>query len=136
MTKLELKFYIPRGDWAEAEEIESLLEKVKNKFSDIDYKISRLNEEEEQDLKVISLLSLSVSKRIKIKQSRKGKSLYPQLEVFVDGKGFTFYPQERVKDAITIQDFLTGLLNGEVKCLHEKYEIENELKEANDNKRD
>jgi len=81
-------------------------------------------------------LSLSVSKRIKIKQSRKGKSLYPQLVVFVDGKGFTFYPQERVKDAITIQDFLTGLLNGEVKCLHEKYEIENELKEADDNKRD
>jgi len=136
MKILKLKFYIPRGDWAEAKEIESLLEQVKNKFLNIDYEISLINEGEEQDLKSDSLLSLSVSKRIKIKQSRKGKSLYPQLVVFVDGKGFTFYPQERVKDAITIQDFLTGLLNGEVKCLHEKYEIENELKEADDNKRD
>jgi hypothetical protein len=54
--------------------------------------------------------------------------------VFVDGKKITFYPQERVKEAITIQDFLNGLLNGEVKCLHEKYEIEDGLKDADDNK--
>jgi len=136
MKRLKLEYYIPRGDWEDSKEIESLLEKVKSTL-DIDYKKSIINEEKERDLKKDSLLSLSVFNRIKIKQSRKGKSLYPQLVVFVDGKEITFYPQERVKEkAITIQDFLMGLLNGEVKCLHEKYEIENELKEADDNKRD
>ncbi len=127
MNKLKLELYIPRGDWAETEEIESLLKMAKSTLH-IDYEKSIIDEEEERDLKIDSLLSLSVSKRIKIKQSRKGKSLYPQLIVFVDGKEITFYPQERVKEAITIQDFLKGLLNGEVKCLHEKYEIEDELK--------
>lgn len=103
------------------------MEKVKSN-SNIDYEKFIIDEEKERDLKRDSLLSLSVSNRIKIKQSRKGKSLYPQLVVFVDGKGITFYPQERVKEAITIQDFLKGLLNDEVKCLHETYEIEDELK--------
>ena len=127
MNKMKLKFYVPRGDWAESEEIGSLLEEVKNDLN-IDYEKSIITEEEERNLKEDILLSPSVSKRIKIKQSKKGKSLYPQLVVFVNGKAATFYPQQRVKEAITIQEFLTGLLNGEVKCLHEKYEIENELK--------
>lgn len=124
---MKLKFYVPRGDWAESEEIGSLLEEVKDDLN-IDYEKSIITEEEERNLKEDLLLSPSVSKRIKIKQSRKGKSLYPQLVVFVNGKAATFYPQQRVKEAITIQDFLKGLLNGEVKCLHEKYEIEDELK--------
>jgi hypothetical protein len=133
MRRLKLKFYIPRGEWPEVKEIESLLEKVKSTLN-IDYEKSIIDEEKEQELKKDSLLSLSVINRIKIKQSRKGKSLYPQLLVFANSKKITFYSQERVKELITIQDFLNGLLNGEVKCLHEKYMIEDGLKEADDNK--
>jgi autonomous glycyl radical cofactor GrcA len=124
-----LKFYVPRGarDLAEAKEIESLLEEVTNTLN-IDYEKFVIDEKMEQDLKSDVLLSLSVLNRIKIKQSRKAKSLYPQLAVFVNGKAVTFYPQERVKKGITVQEFLKGLLNGEVRCLHDKYAIEDELK--------
>lgn len=127
MNKLKLKFYVPRGEWPDVEEIDGLLENVKSEL-DIDYEKFIINEEGEWDLKKNLLLSISVSQRIKIKQSRKGKSLYPQLVVLVDGKGITFYPQQQVKEAITIQEFLKGLLNSEVKCLHEKYQIEDALK--------
>ncbi|VVB63370.1 Uncharacterised protein [uncultured archaeon] len=118
MNKLKLEFYLPQGNWPEAAEIEVLLEQVKNTLH-IDYEKSIIDEKKEQDLKRDLLWSLSVFNRIKIKQSRKGKSLYPLLLVSSDSKEITFYPQERVKEEITIQDFLRGLLNGEVKCLHD-----------------
>lgn len=124
---MNLKFYVPRGNWTEAKEIESLLEKVKSAL-DIDYEKLTIDEKHEHDLKQDVLWNLSVFNRIKIKQSKKSKSLYPQLVVFVDGKSITFYPQERAKEKITIQEFLTGLLNDEVRCLHEKSKIEDELK--------
>jgi hypothetical protein len=124
-----LKFYIP--SWAEnlpeTKEIGDLLEEVKNTLN-IDHEKLISNEKMEQDLKRDVLWSLSVFNRIKIKQSRRGKSLYPQLVVFVNDKAASFYPQERVKEGITIKDFLTGLLNGEVKCLHDKRIIGDELR--------
>ena len=125
---IELKFYVPRWarDSAEAEEIEDSLKEIKNTLN-IDHEKLIIDEKMEQDLKRNVLWSLSVFNRIGIKQSRKGKSLYPQLAVFVNGKAVTFYPQERVKERITIQEFLTGLPNYEVKCLHDKYAIEDEL---------
>jgi len=70
----------------------------------------------------------SVAKRIRIKQTRKSKSLYPQLIVFGNNKPMTFYPQARAGQEITTKEFLDGLLKGEIRCLHEKFEIEDELK--------
>ena len=126
---IKLDFYVPRGarDLAETKAIEDLLKEVKDTLN-IDHEKHIVDEKMEQDLKSDVLWSLSVFNRIKIKQSRKAKSLYPQLAVFVNGRAITFYPQERVKEGFTIQEFLKGLLNGEVKCLHDKYVIEDELK--------
>ena len=87
-----------------------------------------IDEDGEEDLKSKILWRLSVVKRIRIKQTRKSKSLYPQLVVFVNDKPITFYPQARAGQQITIEEFLEGLLKGEIKCLHEKFEIEDELK--------
>lgn len=86
------------------------------------------DEEEERELKSQILWGVSVAKRIRIKQTRRTKSLYPQLVVFGGDKVITFYPQSRAQEEITIQDFLKGLLKKEVRCLHEKYEIEDELR--------
>lgn len=125
---IELKFYIP--SWAEnlpeTKEVGDLLDEVKSTLN-IDHEKLISNEKMEQDLKRDVLWSLSVFNRIKIKQSRRGKSLYPQLVVFVNDKAASFYPQERVKETFTIKDFLMGLLNGEVKCLHDPRIIEDEL---------
>ncbi len=127
--RMKLRFYVPEGYRIEDNKIENLLEDVKKSLN-INYERITIDEQQQRDLKEKFLLSISVSKGVKIHQSKKSKSLYPQLVVFDDEKAITFYNQERAKEKITIQEFLSGLLNGEVKCLHEKYEIENALQKS------
>lgn len=126
---LMFEFYIPRSlkDIDEVKEIEDLLEKVKSSFKLKTVK-RIINDTEEEVLKSKILWGLAVAKRIRIRQTRKSKSLYPQLVVLINDEAITFYPQARTSKEITIKGFLNGLLNGEVKCLHEKYEIEDELR--------
>ncbi|HIP25220.1 MAG TPA: hypothetical protein EYG81_01965 [Archaeoglobus profundus] len=126
---LKLEFYVPRAleDTEDVKEVEELLGKVKDSLK-IDVKKFVIDENGEKDLKSKILWGLSVSKRIRIKQTRKSKSLYPQLVVFGNDKPITFYPQARAGQEITIKEFLEGLLKGEIKCLHEKFEIEDELR--------
>ena len=126
---LKLEFYVPRAleDTEDVKEVEELLKKVKNSLK-INVKKLVIDEDGEEDLKSKILWGLSVAKRIRIKQTRKSKSLYPQLVVFGNDKPITFYPQARAGQEITIKEFLEGLLKGEIRCLHEKFEIEDELR--------
>ena len=126
---LKLEFYVPRAleETPDVKEIEELLNKVKSSLN-INVKKFVIDESGEKDLKSKILWGLSVAKRIRIKQTRKSKSLYPQLVVFGNDKPITFYPQARAGEEITIKEFLEGLLKGEIRCLHEKFEIEDELR--------
>ena len=127
---LRLEFYVPRSleNTQDVREIEELLEKVKDSLK-IDVKKFIIDENGEKNLKSKILWGLSVTKRIRIKQTRKSKSLYPQLIVFENDKPITFYPQARAGQEITIKEFLEGLLKGEIRCLHEKFEIEDKLRD-------
>ena len=124
---MAIKFglYIPRGseDSKDAAEIKTTLEKVRPLYN---IKIINhiMDKKEENKLKSQILWHLSVVKRIGIKQTKRTKSLYPQLIVFSGNTPLTFYPQSYGKGRVTIQNFLEGLLNGKVKCLHDKYEID------------
>ncbi len=126
---LRFEFYVPRSleDSPEVEAIRTLLEKVKEVL-DIKVKEFVIDTQEEKELKTRILWGLSVAKRIRIKQTKKSKLLYPQLIVFEDDTPLTFYPQARSGKEISIKNFLEGLLVGEVRCLHEKFEIEDKLK--------
>ena len=126
---LKLEFYVPRSleDTQDVKEVEELLRNVRNSLK-INVKKFVIDEKGEEDLKSKILWGLSVAKRIRIKQTRKSKSLYLQLVVFGNDKPITFYPQARAGQEITIKEFLEGLLKGEIKCLHEKFEIEDELR--------
>jgi len=126
---LKLEFYVPRAleDTQDVKEVEELLKKVKSSLK-INVKKLVIDEDGEEDLKSKILWGLSVAKRIRIKQTRKSKSLYPQLVVFGNDKPITFYSQARAGQEITIKEFLEGLLKGEVRCLHEKFKIEDELR--------
>ncbi len=126
---MQLNFYIPRGmeENEDVKKIEGTLENVKSSSKIITSR-KIINKEEEEELKSKILWQLSVVKRIGIKQTKRTKSLYPQLIVTIGEKPITFYPQSYSGNEITIQDFLEGILKGEVKCFHKKYEIEDELK--------
>ncbi len=89
-----------------------------------------INQGEEQELKLNVLLSLAVSKRIRIKQTQKSKRLYPQLVIFLDNKPITFYPQSRGGKTITIKEFLEGFQKNEIKCIHELPELKLKGKEV------
>ena len=108
---IKMILYVPSNmsNTPEIRTIENLLKMVRQKFN---FKIEKkvINKKEEYILKSQILWSLSVSKRIKIKQTRKSKSLYPQLVIFRNDIPLTFYPQARAEKEITIQEFLDGLL--------------------------
>lgn len=115
----DLKYYITGGTpKKDIERIRLLLQQVKE-LHNIDFEEISLDEKQERELKSRALWSLSVLNRIKISQTRKTKSLYPQLVVSINGEPVTFYPQERAGKRISIEDFLNGLLNNEIKCLHD-----------------
>ncbi|MEW6481992.1 MAG: hypothetical protein AB1397_03170 [bacterium] len=87
-----------------------------------------INKQNEERIKFEILWPLAIRKRIKIHQTRRTKSLYPQLVVFIEDKPFTFYPQSYGKSKIDINQFLEGLLKEEILCLHEKVELIEYLK--------
>ena len=114
-------------EWKEVKEILPLLEKVGSIF-DLKIEKKEIKKFGEEKLKSTILWPLSISKRIKIHQTRRTKSLYTQLVIFLDNKPFTFYPQGYGKKQITIKQFLEELIKGRVLCLHEALEFEKKLK--------
>jgi len=116
--------YIPK-DYKDSEDVKKAWDILRKIGTLYNIKINKqiINKEKEWEIKTQILWFLAVYKRIKIKQTRKTKSLYPQLVIFTGNKPFYFYPQSYGKDVITIEQFLEGLLEGEVRCLHEKFEI-------------
>jgi len=116
-----LVFYIPisQKESKDVNEIINLLKRIK-----IPHKTEVITADKEKELKLNTLIPIAVSKRIKIKQTRKTKFIYPQLVVFSKDRPVTFYPQSYGNKSISIQDFLDGLSKGEVKCLHEVSELE------------
>ena len=120
-------FYTSREE-KEVKEILSLLEKVESTFN-VEVERKRIKEFGEKQLKTSILLPLSVSKRIRIRQTQRTRSLYTQLVVFLDDEPFTYYPQTRSGEKeITIKEFLERLLEGEVKCLHDATELKERLR--------
>ena len=120
--KVKFVLFFTKLEEEEVKEILPLLEKVESIFNlKIEKKeIERFGEEK---LKSTILWPLAVWKRIKIHQTRRTKSLYTQLVVFINSKPFTFYPQGYGKKEITIKQFLEGLIDGKVLCLHEKLSL-------------
>ena len=127
MLKLEL--YVPQvlENKEDVKEVGMPLEEVKSSLG-VDVEKFVIDESGEADLRSKVLWRLSVIDGIKIKQTRKSKSLYPQLIILKNGRSITFYPQARTGRRITVKEFLGGLLRGEVPCLHEKLEIEDGLR--------
>jgi glutamate dehydrogenase/leucine dehydrogenase len=129
--RVKFTLFVPEGlkDLKEVKEIwNTLLKKVETSF---EVKVSKeiLDKEAEWRLKFDILLPLAVGKRIKIHQTRRTKSLYPQLVVFVEDRPFTFYPQRYGQEEITIKQFLEGLLKGKVLCLHDDNKLKENVKE-------
>jgi hypothetical protein len=127
--KISFTLFIPEGvkDTKEVLEIwNNLLKQVKVGYN---VRISKeiIDKEKEDKIKFEILLPLAVRKRIKIHQTRRTKSLYPQLVIFLQETPFTFYSQGYGKDQITIKQFLEGLLKGNVYCLHDKEKLEKHL---------
>jgi hypothetical protein len=125
---MQLEFNVPYRleENTETKEIQKLLDKVHSSLK-IEFKTILIDDKKEEELKKQYLWNLAILNRIKIKQTKRNKSLYPQLIVFVDNKPVTFFPQSRPKEEISIQAFLNGLLDKEVRCLHDKYVIERDL---------
>ncbi len=125
METAKFEFYIPVGleSTEETKKVKELLDKIKSLYS-VAILEKVINPVEEEELKSKFLWSLSVAKRIGIHQTAKTKSLYPQLVIFDKEEPITFYPQSYGKKSITIENFLKGLLERRVECIHDKYELE------------
>ncbi len=127
---VKLNFYIPENEKGsdKNKSIWEDLEKVKSLY-DIEITKQLINKDDEEKLKSKILWTIAVFKRIKIHQSVKGKSLYPQLIVFFDDEPFTFYDQTYGKEKkITIKDFLDNLIQEKVLCLHDEDEFAEKMK--------
>ena len=113
---LKLEFYVPRAleNTQNVKEVEELLKKVKSSLK-MNVKKIVIDEDGEKNLKSKNSLGLSVAKKIRIMQTRKSKSLYPQLVVFGNDKPVTFYPQARAGGEIIIKEFLEGIVKGRYK---------------------
>ncbi len=125
--KIKLSLFYTNLEYNAVKEILPLLEKVESVF-DLEIEKKGIKKFGEKKLKSTILWSLAISKRIKIHQTRRTKSLYTQLVVFLNNKPFTFYPQSYGKRKITIKQFLENLLRGEVLCLHDINNLKENLK--------
>ena len=115
---VRLKLIMPDYEMADSQPI-SLLKTVGERLG-LRTSTERFTKVQMDEMKFKMLLPLAVSKRIGIKQTRKTKSLYPQLLVLFDDELFTFYPQRYADKEITIEEFLDGLARGDTLCLHDK----------------
>lgn len=129
--KISFTLFIPEGlkNTKEVEEIWDRLKQVKGSYN-IKTSQEIIDKAKEDKLKFEILLPLAVRKRIKIHQTRRTKSLYPQLVIFLEESPFTFYPQGYGKDQITIKQFLEELLKENVYCLHDKEKLEKHLRKV------
>jgi len=125
--KIKLTLFYTNLEWNAVKEILPLLEKVGSVF-DLEIEKKEIKKFGEEKLKSTILWSLSISKRIKIHQTRRTKSLYTQLVVFLDNKPFTFYPQGYGREKITIKQFLKELIKGKVLCLHDATQFKENFK--------
>lgn len=125
--RITLTLFYTNLEYNAVKEILPLLEKVESVF-DLEIEKKEIKKFGEKKLKSTILWSLSISKRIKIHQTRRTKSLYTQLVVFLDNKPFTFYPQGYGRKKITIKQFLEGLIKGKVLCLHDATQFKENLK--------
>jgi hypothetical protein len=99
-------------DYEEVKEIIDLLNKVK-KERNIDFEIKYMNLEEEKKVKFEILIPIAIAKKIKIKQTKKTRLLYPHLVVYNElNEPITFYPQKgkRVKE-VSIKEYLESFFN-------------------------
>lgn len=111
---LRLEFY---GQSSSPDKVDALLSEVRKRYG-ISVRKQPL-EEGGKALKSSTLLALAVANRIAIKQTRRKKTLYPQLVVFEGKRPLTFYPQARRGSEIEIAQFLRALLRRKVLCLHD-----------------
>lgn len=118
---IKFKLYVPE-DEKNIENIWEMLKKIESSYR-IEIAEQGINKNEEADLKSQILWPIAVSKKIRIHQTGRAKSLYPQLILFINDKPFTFYTQSRAGNKITIEEFLEGVLEGQVKCLHDEEEL-------------
>jgi len=126
--RIKLVFYIPEGlkDANDVKEINRFLDKIVSLYN-VEVIKQVINSSEEERLKSHFLWSLSVVKRIGIKQTIRTKSLYPQLVIFDEDVPLTFYPQSYGKECISIQEFLEGLLKDRIMCLHDEEKIKESI---------
>ena len=114
--KIKVVYYIPEKlkDSKNVIETLDLLKHVKTpKSIKFEYETKMMDTEDEERLKDNILLTLSVKYGIKIKQTQKTKSLYPQLVVYWNDNLWRFYPENRAGEKeYTIKDFLNGLSMG------------------------
>ena len=118
---VELTLFVP--NYQKDVDLPTPLLRETEKRLGIKTQVKRFTVEDGWNLKMSTMVSVSVSKRIGIKQTRRTKSLYAQLLVYLDGKLFTFYPQSYAEKEISINEFLSGLLKGTIACLHDKQEL-------------
>jgi hypothetical protein len=118
---IELKLFVPNYQKDEDLPV-PLLTETEERLG-IKTQVKRFTIQGGWNLKMSTMLPVSVSKKIGIKQTRRTKSLYAQLLVYLDGKLFTFYPQSYAEKEISINEFLSGLLKGTIACLHDKQEL-------------
>ncbi len=114
-TKLEL--WLPSQAVALPDSIRAkeTLAKLKGRF---DVSINVLDREDKAAALKEEMLAPAVWHRIRFPQSRKGKNLYPVLLVRQGGSVVSFYPQRRGDEAISMAEFLDGLMSHQVRSLH------------------
>lgn len=115
---IELKLIVPEYEKEDDLQI-SLLKEVGEQL-EVRTSIEKLTKAQLDEIKFKLLIPIAVSKRIGLKQTRKTKSMYAHLLVFLDGEIFTFYPQRYGDKEITTKEFLAGLEEGNILCLHDK----------------
>jgi hypothetical protein len=115
-------YCVPNGfeQLRECKEALQLLSRVNERLS-IPFENRRITNEDEASRVKMELLPLSVSSRLGVHKSAKGKSLYPQLLIYEDSDLVAFFPQMRkAKNGrleVRITEYLNSLLSGSLKSL-------------------
>jgi len=116
---MELKLYAPKL-YENSREIKEIIANLGKTGLPFDVTLFEESSEVEKNLRWNILLPISVSKRIKIKQTRRTKSLYPHLIIFENNVPKTFYPQTRAgQKEISIEEFCENISKGNTRSLTE-----------------
>jgi hypothetical protein len=116
---MELRLYAPKH-YENSKEIKDIIASLSKTGLRFDVTLFEENSEIEKNMRWNILLPISVSKRIKIKQTRRTKSLYPHLIILENNIPKTFYPQIRAgQKEISIEEFCESFSNGNTRSLTE-----------------